>query len=143
VATAGFAHERVTRMGYGRFVGRSDEDSAVARAPRGSRVPPGERSAVRDAIRRAIAEEVSGLTTTAEVHDYLAELERRARARGSVTALEVEPGFAAVRQLPPGDDAVAMELAFSRRMLRLTAELEGAGADTNEASSRFVDRGAR
>lgn len=58
---------------------------------------------MRAAIQRVIDEEVTNLETEAQVDAYLSKLEARAIANGRVTALEVEPGFAAIARLRDGD----------------------------------------
>jgi hypothetical protein len=54
---------------------------------------------LRAEIRRRIAMNVEPLRTEAELEHYLAQLEAAARARGHATALEVEPGLAAIEKV--------------------------------------------
>ncbi|WP_375772209.1 hypothetical protein NR798_15410 [Archangium gephyra] len=57
---------------------------------------------LRAEIRRRIAANVEPLRTEAELEHYLSELEAAARARGFATALEVEPGLAAIEKVLGG-----------------------------------------
>jgi hypothetical protein len=95
-------------------------------APTGGAPSAGhESSAARDMqaeIERVISQEVAGLKTEAEVTAYLAQLEVRARQRGDVTALEVEPGFAAIGRLPP-EASERMRREFGKKMSELGREL--------------------
>ena len=80
---------------------------------------------MRERIRDTIAAEVSERPmSSTELDAYLARLEQRARAQGKVTALEVEPGFAAIlRSNLPDSDRRLTE--FGQRQARLSAELDG------------------
>jgi hypothetical protein len=64
--------------------------------PRAEAPPPQD---LRAEIRRRIAVSVEPLRTEAELEHYLARLETAARARGFATALEVEPGLAAIEKV--------------------------------------------
>jgi len=79
---------------------------------------------MRQRVARAIAEETPGLDSEPAVDAYLVQLERRARERGRVSALEVEPGVAAIHRLPPGAATNQKRDAFTVRMSRLSAELD-------------------
>jgi hypothetical protein len=67
-----------------------------SRAAESATVPA---AATRGEVQRLIEKEVHALNTEAEVENYLATLEQRARTRGDVGALEVETGFAALRTI--------------------------------------------
>jgi hypothetical protein len=89
-------------------------------------------SDVRAELARLIEREVLPLVDAPDgvlrLDRYLEALEARARVRGAVTALDVEPGFAAIRALEPrlgADHALAKTDSFSQRMTRLSAELKG------------------
>lgn len=75
------------------------------------------REAVRARVAAVLAEQRRGY----ELDLYLHELERTARARGQVTALEVAPGLAAIDAAYPGDPERGP--AFARRMETLAREL--------------------
>jgi hypothetical protein len=74
-----------------------------------------------DAPRRAI--EAPSLATPRDVERYLRELEDRARRNRQITALEVDPGLAAIRGVDDPVERLEMEIEFLRRMHRLVAEL--------------------
>jgi hypothetical protein len=87
---------------------------------------------MRNEIDRVIRQEVEPLTaygaSEAKVEAYIAQLEARARAKGKVTALEVEPAMAAIEALEDeiGPERVMEKLsAVNRRMGELSARLEG------------------
>jgi hypothetical protein len=77
-------------------------------------------------VRALIEREVRPLHGRAPVESYLAQLEQRARARGRVSALEVEPGLEALRQntdeIGPAD-SIRLSTVFSERMVNLGREL--------------------
>jgi hypothetical protein len=93
----------------------------VVQSRSGSTKPPDLRGAIREEIQR----EVGALRTEQDVDAYLDRLERRARERGVVTAVEIEPGFAAIDRLTGDGGSVAARkrVAFGARMERLQAEL--------------------
>src|SRR5690349_10877425 len=73
----------------------------------------------RSTVRWAIAH--APVKTAATLAPYLATLERQARERGKVTALDIEPGIAASLEHADADAA----MRFSDRMLALQRELAG------------------
>jgi hypothetical protein len=80
----------------------------------------------RPQIRRAVEAAAPTLRTPHDVERYLGELEDRARHNRRLTALEVEPGLAAIRSLGAEGDPQRvreMEGEFLRKMNRLAAEL--------------------
>jgi hypothetical protein len=78
---------------------------------------PARQSTMRDLVEQAIA--TARVRAPSELDGYLAELESRARARGAVTALEIEPGLAAANDLGGAERA----REFSARMRALQKEL--------------------
>jgi hypothetical protein len=95
----------------------------------GARPSPARRLAVRAEIQRIIRQEVDELAGGEDrLERYLETLVARAEARGRVTALEVQPGLAAIRRqvalLEPGR-ALQLELVFSRRMREMSRRLAG------------------
>ena len=95
------------------------------RAPEPPRPPKPSGPDLRNAVGDAVA------ARTAQVHDaaglsrLLVDLEAAARAKGRVTALEVEPGVAAIRDIYAGDPAQyrARMSEFSERMGTLSRSL--------------------
>ena len=74
-----------------------------------------------------IEDEVKSLPASSEeVERYLADLEVRARERGTVSARELEPGLEAIRRLGFGlEETYQWMDRFTRRMLTLSEELQG------------------
>ena len=102
---------------------------AIARrgdAARDPGAPPAASSSenLRGQIRKLIDEEVTGLETEEQVDAYLARLEKRAITRGRVTALEVEPGLAAIARLTKlsPQQLERKHHAFSQRMAKLSKQ---------------------
>jgi hypothetical protein len=83
----------------------------------------------RPQIKKAIAEARPQLTSPREVERYLSDLEAQARRQHQVTALEVLPGVAAIREQYPPEEAIARVQEFGNRMTRLSAELDGRDLD--------------
>jgi hypothetical protein len=80
----------------------------------------------RPQIHRVIEEAAPSLKSPRDVEQYLGDLEARARRNHQLTALEVEPGLAAIRRLGGSLEpqrAFEMEAEFVKRMNRLAAEL--------------------
>jgi hypothetical protein len=86
--------------------------------------PPPRTVDARPQIQRAIEAAAPSLKSPRDLQQYLGELEARARRNRQLTALEVEPGLAAIRSatLEP-QRAFEMEAEFMHRMNRLAAEL--------------------
>ncbi len=101
----------------------------VQHQPRKPAVSLTRKADIRGQINRIIRREAEPLGQARgqrQLDAYLARLEARARAKGKVTALEVEPGLAAIRAHQPGKPgAMARMAAYSSRMVRLSAELSG------------------
>jgi hypothetical protein len=90
--------------------------------PSATAAPPPD---ARSQIRRAIEVAQPSLRTQADVERYLGELEARARRNHQITALEVEPGLAAIRGLEVEPQRmVELEIAFTGKMKRLVEELK-------------------
>jgi hypothetical protein len=105
-----------------------DRDTRHASTTRARRRHVARKQSTRMEIARIIRQEVEPLRGVEQVEAYLARLEARARAKGRVTALEVEPGIAAIRGLLPriGQKRVRLQVtAFGRRMTSLAARLDG------------------
>jgi len=67
------------------------------------------------AVEQIVRTRVSALHTEAEVDAYLAELIARARRKGAVTALELEPGLLAIEQLRIDPHRIVeKQIAFSQ-----------------------------
>jgi len=104
--------------------------SQAGGSPAGPRVAPPVIAAPRDMrsrIQAQIDREVTPLDGEVEIVAYLDELEHRARRRGQVTALEVEPGVEAIHRLAgdvPAERIDALRAAFSTRMATLSRDLE-------------------
>lgn len=84
-------------------------------------VPQGQ--GLREQVRRVIHERVEPLRTEAELEAFLADLEASARRRGYASALEVEPGLAAIRQVLADrgpEETVRRQMEFSERMRALS-----------------------
>jgi hypothetical protein len=92
-------------------------DVEPATRNRGERLLPGAppKAPVLDQIHEEI--ERAPVASAADVDRYLDSLAARARSRGQVTALEVEPGLAMLRRYCPSDPAKADR--FAERMLAL------------------------
>jgi len=75
---------------------------------------------MRAAIRKAIEE--APVRAEVDVAPYLDALERRAREQGAVTALEVQPGIAIIKNYVAEPDAEIER--FSERMLKLQRSLQ-------------------
>lgn len=89
------------------------------------------RQSLRPAIEAEIEKETAGLDTEGAVDAYLDRLERRARAQGKVTAVEIEPGMVAIQRLGAvlGHKAVMEKQArFGDRMQKLQSELGRGGS---------------
>ena len=96
---------------------RHQKDAAALLAHSASRTPRvGARREIDDAILHAPVHDA------VELDAYLDNLEAQARARGHVTALDIEPGLAMIQQHSEDPQRVA---AFSERMLKLQEELSG------------------
>jgi hypothetical protein len=94
---------------------RPAASSAAALAPRDD---------MRTRIEQAIEREVASLRGREEVSSYLESLRARATAQRRVTALEVEPGVAAIERLAPsiGSEAAAEWVrSFRQSMAGLSA----------------------
>ena len=93
---------------------------------RGWELPGDEKpQSLRPEIRALIAEEVAPLDDRQQVLAYLDTLEGRARHRGRVSALEIEPGFEAIHRFARDDGwATVHHVAFKRRMQGLQSELK-------------------
>jgi hypothetical protein len=97
----------------------SEPVRAEALEPEGGQHPQG----LREQIRRIITERVEPLRTEAELEAFLAEMEASARRRGYASALEVEPGMAAIRQVAGAhgpEELVRRQVEFSERMRALS-----------------------
>ena len=97
-------------------------ESSPAQATRATSVPD-----MRARIRQAVQSDLPALKTEADVDRYLAELMARAKRNHRVTALEVQPGLEAIRQLRSqlGDERSQTKLmAFSDSMEKLSAEFD-------------------
>ena len=73
--------------------------------------------------------QASDVRTERDLDRYLDGLEAKARAQGSVTALEVQPGVMAIRKAPyteDGERRMQRVMEFSDRMAKLSAQLRGA-----------------
>jgi hypothetical protein len=84
---------------------------------------PDRRADVRPQIEAALRSEVAPLRGREDVSAYLEYLRARAVAQQQVTALEVEPGVAAIERLEPelGSDAVQEWIArFTQSMAALS-----------------------
>jgi hypothetical protein len=82
----------------------------------------------REQVRDTIARELRDVRGPGAVDQYLMTLEARARGKGRVSALEVEPGIEAIRRLQAeiGPERTMQALTeFTQRMSRLSAELDG------------------
>lgn len=121
----------------GRLVSTGDEGEPTRADPAGpgaaaAAADAGAAQSVRAQVRRIVREEVEGLATREEVEAYLDRLVERARARGAVTALDVEPGFAAIDQIAPemgAESAERLRWRFDNRMMELGTELEAGAGD--------------
>jgi hypothetical protein len=84
-------------------------------------------------LHHLIETEVRPLKSAAEVERYLALLEQRARERGRVSALEVEPGLEAIRentdQIGPAS-ALQLSVTFSEKMKNLGKTLNTTHPET-------------
>jgi hypothetical protein len=89
-------------------------------------------NAVRAEIERATTRALEDVKP-ADLEGYLASLERRARAQGRVTALEVQPGMALAESLT-GDPERARQ--FARRMETVQRELSAPRAGAAPSPSR-------
>jgi hypothetical protein len=96
--------------------------------------------ALPEEVQHTIDEEVPHLQSERDMERYLGELEARARQRHQVTALEIEPGMRAIRQLLPPDKAMEASVRFSQRMLEIGRELDGRKAAPSEDVSALGDR---
>lgn len=99
---------------------RRIEDDLSSEAPVAQDIPA--------QVAETVREEVERLNDTPALDAYLDELETRARTKGLVSALEVEPGMMAIEKLllPKGPEVVANAQAdYARRMTRLSRSLRG------------------
>ncbi len=79
-------------------------------------------------LQASMENEVTAVTTEAELETFLDRLERRARSQRMVSALEIAPGRRAIQSLAPvlGEkEALERQVAFLERMGKLSAELDG------------------
>jgi hypothetical protein len=120
------AHER--RLGPSPVVAATPPvESAAAAAAPAIAAAPGQPD-VRAQIRQAVETDVTPLKSESDLDRYLASLEARARRNHKVTALEVEPGIRAIRNLADqiGPDRMQEKrAAFTQKMARLSAEFDG------------------
>jgi hypothetical protein len=81
---------------------------------------------LRSAVREVSAARVAEVHDAASLTGLLTELESAARAKGRVTAFEVEPGMAAIRALYVNDDAELQRRTheFNERMSKLSASFQ-------------------
>jgi hypothetical protein len=80
---------------------------------------------VRPEIIAKVEQDRPRLTTSGDVDRYLQELESTARRKHQVTALEVEPGMQAIRDLQLEPDAMLRrQHDFAQHMATLSAELD-------------------
>jgi hypothetical protein len=99
--------------------------AAQAEPPASLPPPPPRTVDARPQIQRAI-QAAPALKTMHDLEGYLSDLEARARRNHQLTALEVEPGLAAIRQMSSELDpqrAFELETEYVQRMNRLAAEL--------------------
>jgi hypothetical protein len=116
--------------------------SPVRAAPVGARTAPTlAKGGARAEIQRATAA-ASAEVTLANLDQYLDSLERRARAQGRVTALEVSPATSVIEELTGDMERAAR---FAMRMEKLQKELEakaggGAPAASPAETAAALDR---
>ena len=99
--------------------------AAVAPTAPATRLP---RTEVRSQVRSVIERDRPRVQTVASLDGYLSDLERAARANHRVTALEVQPGVAAIAALAEELDpqrTIERQMEFARQMQVLSAELDG------------------
>jgi hypothetical protein len=105
------------------------EDDSVPSVGTSAERPEDLRPRVQGAVAGAL-DELGSAPDRASVEALLARLEAQARANGRVSALEVEPGLAAIAAiettLAPGE-AAAWQGAFGARMQALSSELRADG----------------
>jgi hypothetical protein len=92
---------------------------------------PGDPTEMPRRIAAAVDGEVSELATPAQVDAYLNQLQGRARRQGRVTALEVEPGLAALARFRDelgSDELFRRQERFKLAVLQLARELDPASA---------------
>lgn len=100
-------------------------DSAHQATTKTKGSPSVHRSDVREAVARAVSDEVSQINDESALNHYLATLRARALAKHEVTALEVETGIAAIDRLrerlgqQSADDKIR---AFSAEMTEISQQ---------------------
>jgi hypothetical protein len=112
----------------------SSAPAPQARAPENERRGPPARPEprmpsgpdLRASVREASEARTAGVRDAAGLTALLADLENAARAKGHVTAFEVEPGLAAIRTVYANDDAESQRLSseFAARMTKLSASFD-------------------
>jgi hypothetical protein len=80
---------------------------------------------VRAQVRQVVAENRPQLRSTGDVERYLGDLKARARRNHQVSAFEVEPGLAAIREQYDPVEAIERTRQFADEMAVLSAELDG------------------
>jgi hypothetical protein len=86
---------------------------------------PPPRIDMRAQIRQAVAEARPRLQAPASLDGYLNELEQQARRNHHVSALEVEPGLAAIQATVAPEQQAERTQRFATKMQELAAELDG------------------
>jgi hypothetical protein len=97
------------------------DENPVAEHPRA--LPP--TVDVRAQLKQVVAENRPQLRSTGDVERYLGDLRARARRNHQVTAFEVEPGLAAIREQYDPEHAIERTQRFADEMAALSAELDG------------------
>jgi hypothetical protein len=100
-------------------------------------------TALRDHVQRIVESEVAALDSVAGLRSYLAELEKRAAAKGRVSLVEIEPGLEAIRKFQQelGEHGAAEASAeFSTRMQKLSQALTPAAFAAPRAAA--AERGS-
>jgi hypothetical protein len=80
---------------------------------------------VRAEVVKVVEARAPEIHTVGDVDHYLGELEAQARRKHQVTALEVEPGILAIRQMQSElgpDETMRLTADFTQKMARLSAE---------------------